>query len=68
MFKVEKTTLNFNSSHIKMCHSLKRSAILKNSSIVLQKRLRSFHWSLFKISVMKRLSVLSQKPTLPILP
>ena len=35
MFKVEKTTLNFSSSHIKMSHSLKRSAILKNSSIVL---------------------------------
>ena len=43
---------------MKRCRSLKRRAILKNPSIVLQKRLRSFHWSLLEISVMKRVSVL----------
>ena len=50
------------SSHIKRCQSLKRSAISNNSITVLQKRLRSFHWSLIEIFVMKCFSMLSQKP------
>ena len=41
--------------------SLKQRAklYLKNPSTVLQKRLRSFPWSLFEISVKERLSTLS---------
>ena len=36
---------------------------LKNLGTVLQKRLHSFYWSLLEISVMKRVSVVSQKTT-----
>ena len=38
-------------------------SFLKNFSTVLQKGLRSFHWSFLEISVMKHVYVLSQKPT-----
>ena len=45
--------------------SLKRRAklYLKNPSIVLQKRLHSFSWSLLEISLKERLSTLSENPT-----
>ena len=37
---------------------------LKNPCTVLQKRLRSFRWSLLEIYVLKRASVISQRPTI----
>ena len=52
----KKSRLNCSSPHIKRCESLKRKAILKSQSTVLQKRL------LLEVPMMKRVSVISQKP------
>ena len=53
MQKKKKKSLNSGSRNRKSCWSVKHRAIFKNPNTVLQRRLRSFHWSFLEISVMK---------------
>ena len=59
--KKRKKRLHSSGHNRKSCWSLKRRAIFKNPNAVLQRRLRSFHWSFLEIYAMKRASALSQR-------
>ena len=58
-----KNRLSFSILDMVKCRSLKCRVILANSSMVSKEKLHSFNWSLLEISVMERVSVLSQKAT-----
>lgn len=58
-----KNRLSFSILDMDKCRSLKCRVILANPSIVSKEILHSFNWSLLEISVMERVSVLSQKAT-----